>query len=329
MRVLVTGGAGFIGSHACKALAEAEFIPVTFDNLSTGHADAVRYGPLVRGDVRDRGAVAAALAAHRIGAVMHFAASAYVGESVTDPAKYYDNNLGGMIGLLAGCQTAGVNMIVFSSSCATYGVPDELPIKETTPQHPINPYGRTKLICEGMLKDYSAAYGTTHVSLRYFNAAGADPDGALGERHEPETHVLPVALLAAAGRRMAFEIYGTDYDTPDGTCIRDYIHVSDLARAHVLALRHLLGGGDNLALNLGSGRGHSVRDIVAAITRVTGLAVPTINRPRRAGDPPILTADPSAAATQLGFVTQLSDLDTLVRHAAPWFLPEARHAKSV
>ncbi|SNX71320.1 UDP-L-arabinose 4-epimerase [Cereibacter ovatus] len=323
--VLVTGGAGFIGSHACKALARAGYLPVCFDNLSTGHAAAVRFGPLVRGDVRDGTAVAAALRAHGAVAVIHFAASAYVGESVTDPAKYYDNNVGGMIGLLQGCRAAGVGRIVLSSSCATYGVPDRLPIDEAAPQRPINPYGRTKLICEQMLCDLGAAEGLSHVSLRYFNAAGADPEGELGERHTPETHLIPLAMRAASGLGGPLAIFGTDYPTPDGTCIRDYIHVSDLARAHVLALARLLGDGGSLALNLGTGRGHSVREVVAAIETVTGRTVPLREQPRRPGDPPELTADPSRAVQALGFRTELSDLPTIVRHAAPWFGLEPRH----
>ncbi|MGP3697279.1 UDP-glucose 4-epimerase GalE [Rhodobacter sp. NSM] len=316
--ILVTGGAGFIGSHACKALHRAGFRPVSYDNLSTGHADAVRYGPLVRGDVRDAGAVEAALRSHGAAAVIHFAASAYVGESMADPARYYDNNVGGMIGLVQGCRAAGVSRIVFSSSCATYGVPDALPIRETTLQQPINPYGRTKLICEQMLRDL-AVEGLRHVALRYFNAAGADPEGELGERHDPETHLLPLALKAASGRAGALAIFGTDYPTPDGTCIRDYIHVADLARAHVLALSRLLEGGESIALNLGTGHGLSVRGIVAAIERVTGRPVPVRLEPRRPGDPPELVADPGLAAAEIGFRTECSDIATIVRHAAPWF----------
>lgn len=316
--VLVTGGAGFIGSHACKALRRAGYTPVSFDNLSTGHADAVRFGPLVRGDVRDAAAVAAALRDHGAVAVIHFAASAYVGESMADPAKYYDNNLGGMIGLVQGCRAAGVRRVVLSSSCATYGVPDSLPIRETQEQRPINPYGRTKLICEQMLRDL-AADGFAHVALRYFNAAGADPEGELGERHDPETHLLPLALRAASGQGGPLAIFGTDYPTPDGTCIRDYIHVADLARAHVLALERLLAGGDSIALNLGTGRGLSVLEIVAAIEMVTGRRVPVRREPRRPGDPPELTADPARAAAALGFRTECSDIAAIVRHAAPWF----------
>jgi UDP-arabinose 4-epimerase len=325
-RVLVTGGAGYIGSHACKALARAGAVPVAYDNLVIGHADAAKWGPLVVADVRDRTALQAALRAHRIDAVMHFAAFAYVGESVQHPGKYYDNNLGGMIALLDACAATGVARIVFSSSCATYGLPDSLPIREDTPQRPINPYGRTKLICEQMLQDHAAATGLHYAALRYFNAAGADPEGELGERHDPETHVIPLALLAAAGRRPALDIYGTDYDTPDGTCIRDYVHVADLARAHVLALRHLMAGGDNLALNLGSGRGHSVREIAEAIRHVTGREVPTRAMPRRAGDPPVLVADPGQAARVLGFRTETSDMHTIIRHAAPWFGLEPANA---
>ncbi|WP_284164371.1 UDP-glucose 4-epimerase GalE [Frigidibacter sp. SD6-1] len=317
-RVLVTGGAGFIGAHACKALAEAGALPVAYDNLSTGHQDAVHWGPLVRGDVRDRGALASALKQFRIDTILHFAASAYVGESVADPALYYDNNVNGMVTLLDAARAAGVTQIVFSSSCATYGVPELLPISEYTPQAPINPYGRTKLICEQMLKDYGAAYGIRHVALRYFNAAGADPSGVIGERHEPETHLLPLALRAAAGGQ-PLNVFGTDYDTPDGTCIRDYVHVSDLARGHLLALAYLHAGGKSTALNLGSGRGHSVLEVCAAIERVTGCAVPLQFGPRRAGDPPVLTADPALAARILGFRTRLSDIDTIVSHAAPWF----------
>ncbi len=317
--VLVTGGAGYIGSHACKALAAAGARPVVFDDLSTGHRDAVRWGALVRGDVRDRGAVAEALMRHEISHVLHFAGKAYVGESMQDPGKYYDNNVGGMIGLLAGCTEAGVGRVVFSSSCATYGLPDRLPITEDTPQRPINPYGRTKLICEQMLRDHGSAHGLHHVSLRYFNAAGADPDGEIGERHDPETHLIPLALMAASEQGPALKVFGTDYPTPDGTCVRDYIHVADLARAHVRAVEHLMAGGESLALNLGSGRGFSVREITAAIEAATGRAVPVEDAPRRPGDPPELTADAGLAARLWGFRAERSDIADIVRDAAPWF----------
>lgn len=321
--VLVTGGAGFIGSQTCRLLAEGGWRPVAFDNLSTGHADALGGLPLVRGDVRDAGAVAQALRNHGATSIIHFAAKAYVGESVTHPADYWDNNVGGMIGLLRGARAAGVDRVVFSSSCATYGIPDRLPIREIEPQRPINPYGRTKLVGEEMLRDHAAAYGSRFVALRYFNAAGADPWGRMGERHEPETHLIPLALLAASGQGGPLRIMGTDYDTPDGTCIRDYIHVHDLARAHLLALRHLEEGGESLALNLGTGQGTSVREIVAAIEGMTGRPLPVVEGPRRPGDPPILTADPSRAAETLGFRTEMSDLATILRHAAPWFGLEA------
>lgn len=317
--VLVTGGGGFIGSHACKALKASGFLPVTLDNLSTGHADAVKFGPLVRGDVRDTDLVARCLTEHACCAVIHFAASAYVGESMSDPGRYYDNNLGGMTGLLGACARTGTDRIVFSSSCATYGIPDHLPIGEMTPQQPINPYGRTKLICEWMLADHAAAHPLRFVALRYFNAAGADPAGELGERHDPETHLIPLALRAAAGQGGPLRVFGSDYPTPDGTCIRDYIHVQDLARAHVLALRHLLTGGGSMALNLGTGRGLSVRDILDGIARLTGRPVPVVWDARRAGDPPELVADPGAAARWLGFQAERSDLDTLLADAAPWF----------
>lgn len=317
--ILVTGGAGYIGSHTCKALAAAGARPIVLDDLSTGHADAVRWGPLIRADVRDSAAVARTLADYGVSCVLHFAGKAYVGESVNRPGLYYDINVGGMIGLLAGCADAGVTRIVFSSSCATYGLPERLPIAETAPQAPINPYGRTKLICEDMLRDHQVAHGLAHICLRYFNAAGADPDGELGERHDPETHLLPLALMAASGRGGTLEILGTDYSTPDGTCLRDYIHVSDLARAHVLAVYHLLAGGDSLALNLGTGLGYSVREVIQTVETVTGRSVPVNEAPRRAGDPPVLVADPGMAARHWGYRTERSDLGTMVRDAAPWF----------
>lgn len=317
--ILVTGGAGFIGSHACKALRQAGYLPVTVDNLSNGHADAVKYGPLLRGDVRDSAFIATSLRAYRCQAVIHFAASAYVGESMRDPGLYYDNNVGGMTGLLQGCAQAGVTRVVFSSSCATYGSPERLPIREDTPQRPINPYGRTKLIGEWMLADHAAAHALRYVALRYFNAAGADPAGELGERHAPETHLIPLALLAASGQGDPLRVFGQDYPTPDGTCIRDYIHVQDLARAHVLALRHLLEGGDSLALNLGTGRGLSIRDILDGIHALTGRKVPVSWDPRRDGDPAELVADPRAAEQRLGFRAERSDLAQLLGDAAPWF----------
>ena len=318
-RVLVTGGAGYIGSHCCKALARAGAEVVVYDNLSRGHADAVKWGPLVEGDLRDRATLEAALRAHRIEAVIHFAALAYVGESVGAPEAYYDNNLGGMIALLEVMEAVGVGRIVFSSSCATYGTPAQLPITEDMVQAPINPYGRTKLACEWMLRDAAVAHGIDFAALRYFNAAGADPEGEIGERHDPETHLIPLALMAASGEAGPLRIFGTDYPTPDGTCIRDYIHVDDLAEAHLRALDHLAAGRGSVALNLGTGRGSSVREVIAAVERVTGRPVPVIAEARRAGDPAELTADPSKARETLGFAARYTDLDQIVAHAAPWF----------
>ena len=322
--VVVTGGAGFIGSHTCKALAKAGYRPVTVDNLQTGHADAVKWGPLERIDVRDQAALAQLL--HRVHpvAVIHFAASAYVGESVSDPALYYDNNVFGMMSLAGACVEAGIGKVVFSSSCATYGIPETTPIGEETPQKPINPYGRTKLIGEQILDDYRGAYGLQSVKLRYFNAAGADPDGELSERHTPETHLIPLALMATAGQRPALDVFGTDYPTPDGTCIRDYIHVADLAVAHVAALRHLEAGKGSVALNLGTGQGNSILDIARDIERVVGRPLPWRAAARRPGDPPELVADIARAREVLGFQPRHSDMATILRHAAPTFGLEVR-----
>ncbi|MDG4898757.1 UDP-glucose 4-epimerase GalE [Mesorhizobium sp. WSM4976] len=317
--VLVVGGAGFIGSHTSKLLSKQGYEPVVYDNLTTGHRAAVRWGPLVKGDILDTAHLVAAIEEHRPSAVIHFAASAYVGESVENPAKYYRNNVAGTQSLLEACRLTGTRDVVFSSSCATYGVPRNLPIQEREIQQPINPYGRTKLIAEHMLADYSAAYGLRFVALRYFNACGADLDGELKEDHDPETHLIPRAMMAAAGTIDFLEVYGNDYDTPDGTCMRDYIHVVDLARAHVLAVERLSNDGANLAVNLGTGRGTSIREILDAIARITGRNVPIEMRARRAGDPPALYADPSFAAEKLGFLAAYSDLDTIIRSAAPTF----------
>lgn len=314
-RILVTGGAGYIGSHACKALAAAGYLPVAFDNLVYGHREAVKWGPLVVGDIADRRALDAVFAEHRPAAVMHFAAYAYVGESVSDPARYYRNNVGGSLSLLDAMREAGCGALVFSSTCATYGEPGAMPIREDHAQQPVNPYGRTKLVIEQAMADYGRAYGLRWAALRYFNACGADPDGEIGERHDPETHLIPRALMAAAGKLECLELFGEDYDTPDGTCVRDYVHVTDLARAHVLALAHLLDGGRSLVLNLGTGRGTSVREIIAAVERVSGRRVPVRVSPRRAGDPPRLWADPSEAWRVLGFKTRFNDLDEIMETA--------------
>ena len=323
-RVLVTGGAGYIGSHTCKALAARGIEPVTYDNLISGHRDAVRWGQFVQGDILDTERLTTTLAEYQPEAVIHFAAFAYVGESVEAPAKYYRNNVVGTLSLLEACRVSAVRRIIFSSSCATYGIPTQFPIRETTPQLPINPYGRSKLMAEHILEDHAAAYGFRYVALRYFNACGADPEGEIGERHDPETHLVPRALMAAKGDISHLAIFGNDYPTADGTCVRDYIHVADLARAHVLAVDYLSKGGQNVALNLGTGHGLSVREILDAINRVTARSVPIVIEPRRPGDPPILVADPGMARERLAFSTKFSDIDTIVRTAAPFFGLEVR-----
>jgi UDP-arabinose 4-epimerase len=324
MNILVVGGAGFIGSHTTKLLSGQGYKPVVYDNLSTGHVASVRWGTFIEGDILDTQRLVQAMEDHDPAAVIHFAASAYVGESVEHPAKYYRNNVTGTQSLLEACRLTGTRNVIFSSSCATYGIPNHLPIREGEIQRPINPYGRTKLIAEQMLDDYSAAYDMRYVALRYFNASGADIDGEIGETHDPETHLIPRAMMAAAGHIDFLEIYGNDYDTPDGTCIRDYIHVSDLARAHVLAVEYLINGGNNLAANLGTGQGTSINEILDAIRRLTGRNVPIKMRARRAGDPPILYSDPALAAEKLGFQALYSDLDTIIRTAAPFFGLELR-----
>jgi UDP-arabinose 4-epimerase len=320
----VTGGAGYIGSHTCKALAASGFEPVVYDNLSTGHRTSVRWGPLVEGDLLDRDRLTGALESYEPAAVIHFAASAYVGESVTDPGKYYRNNVAGSLSLLEACRAAGVRDVIFSSTCATYGIPEALPIEESTQQVPINTYGRSKLMCEHMLRDFAAAYGSRFVILRYFNACGADPDGELGEWHDPETHLIPRALMAAAGRLPFLSVFGNDYDTADGTCIRDYVHVCDLARGHIEAVRYLLAGGESVALNLGGGQGTSILGVLNAIERLTGRGVPIFVEPRRSGDPPVLVADAGQARARLGFIPSLSSIEAIVRTAAPHFGLEAR-----
>jgi UDP-glucose-4-epimerase GalE len=316
--VLVTGGAGYIGSHACKALAAAGYTPVTYDNLSRGHRHAVRWGPMVEGDIADRAGVISALKAHRIASVMHFAAFAYVGESGTDPALYYRNNVCGTLSLLDAMREAEVNRMVFSSSCATYGLPDSVPIREAMAQLPVNPYGETKLAIERVLRWYGPAYGLRSVALRYFNAAGCDRGGEIGEEHDPETHLIPLVLRAALGTAPPVQVFGSDYPTPDGTAIRDYIHVDDLAAAHVRALQYLAAGGENAAVNLATGNGYSVREIIAAVAKAVGHEVPQREAPRRAGDPPALVADANLAAEVLGWRAQCSDLDTIIETALAW-----------
>jgi len=317
--VLVTGGAGYIGSHACKALAAAGHTPVTLDNLVHGHRSAVRWGPLEIGDVADRAQLDEVLGRWRPDAVMHFAAFAYVGESVTDPGKYYRNNVAGTLTLLEAMRDHCVDRMVFSSTCATYGVPEYSPIDEAHAQKPINPYGAGKLMVERMLADFSSAHGLRAATLRYFNAAGGDPDGETGESHDPETHLIPLAFDAVRGKCPELVIHGEDYATPDGTCIRDYIHVSDLATAHVLAFDALATSAPGLACyNLGNGQGYSVREVIAAVERVTGRRVPVRVGPRRPGDPPCLVGDAGKIQRELGWQARLAGLDEIVATAWHW-----------
>jgi UDP-glucose-4-epimerase GalE len=316
--ILVTGGAGYIGAHCCKALAEAGYLPVCFDNLSTGHRDFVKWGPLVVGDVGDTQAVADAIVAHEVVAVMHFAAFSQVGESVIDPQKYYLNNLRGTLSLLKAMLERKCTRLVFSSTGAVYGDAARDPIKEGAAGATVNPYGSSKWMIERVLGDYRRAYGLNSFCLRYFNACGADSSGTIGEFRDPETHLIPRAMMALQGYVQDFAIFGDDFDTPDGTAIRDYIHVVDLAAAHVLALDALLQGTAGGSYNLGTGSGYSVREILTVIERETGLKMPLITKPRRAGDPPILVADPSAARNDLRFVPRCSDIATIVKSAWVW-----------
>ncbi len=294
IRVLVTGGAGYIGSHACKALARAGFEPIVFDNLSTGWKAAVKWGPLVQGDLMDRATIDAALAEYRPAAVMHFAALSLVGESMQDPGRYWRVNVGGALNLLEACAAAGVRNFVFSSTCATYGDQDGVLLTEETPQRPINAYGGSKLAIEQMLQDFGKSGGISHVIFRYFNVAGADPEGEAGEQHLPETHLIPLMLDAVAGKRPALTVFGTDYPTADGTCVRDYVHVSDLADAHVLGLKRLLDGKGNAVFCLGTGRGFSVREVIDASRAVTNREVPVVIGGRRAGDAAALVSSTPA-----------------------------------
>jgi UDP-glucose-4-epimerase GalE len=317
MKILVTGGAGYIGSHACKALAAAGFEPVTYDNLSRGNRWAVKWGPLEIGDIGDAGRVREALDKHKPAAVMHFAAFAYVGESVENPNLYYQNNVCGSATLLRTVTEYKAIPVVFSSTCATYGVPEQVPIPEGHPQRPINPYGFTKYIVERILADVDHAHGLRSVSLRYFNAAGGDPDGDIGEAHTPETHLIPL-VLAAARDGTAVTVFGDDYETPDGTCIRDYIHVSDLADAHVRALKYLLAGGETCAINLANAHGYSVMDVIRTAERVCGKPIQIKTAPRRAGDPPALIGSSERARDLLGWVPAHASLEAQIQHAWKW-----------
>jgi UDP-glucose 4-epimerase len=320
MRILVTGGAGYIGSHAVRYLGSLGHEVFVYDNLIYGHRAAVPAASLTIGDLHDRKLLEQTLIGRKIDAVMHFAAFAQVNESVTDPAKYFHNNVVGTLSLLEAMRAVGVKTIVFSSTTATYGVPDRMPITEAVPQKPINPYGYTKLVVEQALTDYSAAYGFSFAALRYFNASGASPTGDIGEDHTPETHLIPLVLQVALGQRDKIMMFGDDYPTRDGTCVRDYIHVDDLASAHALALDKLGAGGPgtSLRLNLGIGLGYTVREVVDACRKVTGHAIPAVVAPRREGDPPELVADSSAAKRELGWKPRYERIEEIVETAWRW-----------
>ena len=316
--VLVTGGAGYIGAHCCKGLAEAGYLPVVFDNLTTGHADFVKWGPLVRGDVADSAALGAVFAEHAPVAVMHFAAASLVGESVADPEKYYLNNVAGTLSLLKAMRDAGCMKLVFSSTGAVYGNAGSEPITEEAAKLPVNPYGASKLMIERIIDDYRAAYKLDAVVLRYFNASGADPSAVIGEKRDVETHLIPRAMMMLQGHCKDFAVFGDDYQTPDGTAVRDYIHVTDLAGAHLRALEVLKGGSSGGVYNLGTGQGYSVKAIICAVEAETGRRMNVPLKPRRAGDPPVLVADPAAARTALGFSPVHSDLPVIIRTAWAW-----------
>ena len=312
------GGAGYIGSHTNKLLNAAGYKTVVFDNLSTGHRRLARWGEFFKGGLAKPADLARCFKKHRISAVMHFSAFAYVGESVTDPAKYYRNNVANTLNLLDAMRAAGVDKFIFSSSCAVYGAPAALPMRENLPFNPMSPYGRTKKMVEDILADYSAAYGLKYIALRYFNAAGADPEGETGELHDPETHLIPLVLDAAAGRRKNIKVFGGDYKTPDGTCVRDYIHVADLAQAHLLALKRLEKGGASRGYNLGNGKGFSVLKVIKTVEKVTGKKIKVQMAPRRAGDPAALVASAARARKALGWRPQYASLETIIKHAWDW-----------
>ena len=316
--IFVTGGAGYVGSHCCKAFAAAGWRVVVFDNLYRGWRDLARFGEFVEGDILDLPRLTAAMVEARPDVVAHFAALTYVGESVADPARYYENNATGSWNILAAMRAAGCSKIIFSSTAATYGEPQEIPMPETHRQLPINPYGWSKLIVERMLHDYAAAYGLRYAALRYFNAAGADPDGEVGERHDPETHVIPLAIRGALSDEYVFTIFGDDFDTRDGTCVRDYVHVTDLALAHRLAADHLADGGEGGAFNLGTGTGTTVKEIADAVETVSGKPLKRAVGPRRAGDPPTLVASNAKAREVLGWSPQRSDIAIIVKDAWAW-----------
>lgn len=316
--ILVTGGAGYIGSHTCKILALNGYTPISYDNLSTGHRYAVKWGPLEEGAINDSCRLAEVIKQYQPEAVIHFAAHALVGESVANPAKYYRNNVGGTLTLLEAMKAHDIHRIVISSTCAVYGNPNEVPIPEEHPLAPINPYGMSKLMIEIMLKDFEKAYDIHHISLRYFNAAGADPEGEAGEDHHPETHLIPLVLQTALGQRSSIEIYGNDYSTADGTCIRDYIHVNDLADAHVKALRYLVDENQSRTLNLGTGKGHSVREVIDTVREITDIEISETMTQRREGDPPELVAKAGKAEGLLDWKPVQSDIKNIIKTAWQW-----------
>ena len=325
MKILIVGGAGYIGSHMVKSLLAAGHEIVVADNFSTGYRDALVGGQLAELDIANAAALDTLFNTQRIDVVFHFASYIQVGESVNEPGKYYANNLAATLTLLQAMERAGVRRFIFSSTAAVYGDPNYVPIDEAHPKAPINPYGRSKWMVEQILEDFDRAYGLKSVCLRYFNAAGADPDQQLGERHEPETHLIPLILQAASGRRSAITVFGRDYDTPDGTCIRDYIHVADLVAAHALALDYLQAGGASKAFNLGNGQGFSVQQVIDTSRRVTGKTINVVDAPRRAGDPPRLVADAGLAHKVLGWQPQFASLDRIVGDAWAWELKHPWH----
>jgi UDP-glucose 4-epimerase len=325
--VLVVGGAGYIGSQMVQLLAETGYVPVVLDNLSGGHRWAVQSARLIVCDMGDRGALDAIMQAFPFAAVMHFASFIQVGESVVQPAKYYENNLANTLRLLDAMVRHKIGHFIFSSTAAIFGDPEYVPIDEAHPKAPINPYGRSKWMVEQILADFDLAYGLRSSCLRYFNAAGADPGAKLGESHQPETHLIPLVLQAASGRRPSITIYGDDYDTPDGTCIRDYIHVCDLCDAHLLALQALLAGGNSTRYNLGNGAGYSILEVIGAAERVTGRTIARESGPRRPGDPPSLVADSALAKTELGWQPKFADIDTIILHAWRWEQKKFRGAR--
>jgi UDP-glucose 4-epimerase len=327
--ILITGGAGYIGSHANKILNKRGHETVVYDNLSRGHREFVKWGHFVEGDLADKDRLRFCFETYKISAVMHYGAFCYVGESVTHPSEYYRNNVANTLNLLEVMVEYGVKYFIFSSSCSTYGNPLQIPMTEDHPQQPINPYGKSKLMIEQILRDYDKAYGIRNVFLRYFNAAGADPEGEIGEWHEPETHLIPLALQVAARQREHIHIYGTDYETPDGTCIRDYIHINDLAEGHLLALKYLQNGAPSDSFNLGNGSGFSVKEVIDAARRVTGKYIKVVTAERREGDPPILVGSSDKARKILNWLPQYQNIDDIIKTAWIWQAKEVEATKQI